>query len=144
MNVNLLIWEVFRVCHSLQYNKDLANVFESVKVDLQDITLLEQAGRDNLLNFANSGIGQIDYEAYLTEVISLAETFYHRLMFCLLCIIFSSLSGASLLLLCFVVRKERKIISAVEKKHDRKGCLKTSCLVQKWLNGPNTNRIYLG
>lgn len=52
-----------------QYNKDLSKVFESVQVDLQDITLLEQAGRDNLINFANSGIGQLDYEAYLTEVI---------------------------------------------------------------------------
>ncbi|XP_059198738.1 prominin 1 b isoform X4 [Centropristis striata] len=50
------------------YNKDLAKVFESVQVDLQDITLLEQAGRDNLINFANSGVGQVDYEAYLTEV----------------------------------------------------------------------------
>uniref|UniRef100_A0A8C4I6B0 Prominin 1 b n=1 Tax=Dicentrarchus labrax TaxID=13489 RepID=A0A8C4I6B0_DICLA len=50
------------------YNNDLAKVFESVQVDLQHITLLEQAGRDNLINFANSGIGQIDYEAYLAEV----------------------------------------------------------------------------
>ncbi|XP_029003540.1 prominin 1 b [Betta splendens] len=49
-------------------NKDLTKVFENVQVDLQDITLLEQAGRDNLIHFANSGIGQIDYEAYLTEV----------------------------------------------------------------------------
>lgn len=59
---------LFCTCVWLQYNKDLAKVFESVKVDLQNITLLEQAGRDNLINFANSGIGQIDYEAYLSEV----------------------------------------------------------------------------
>lgn len=44
-------------------------MFESVQVDLQDITLLEQAGRDNLINFANSGIGQIDYAAFLAEVL---------------------------------------------------------------------------
>lgn len=44
-------------------------MFESVQIDLQDVTLLEQAGRDNLLNFANSGIGHIDYETYLVEVI---------------------------------------------------------------------------
>ncbi|KAM8879562.1 prominin 1 b [Spinachia spinachia] len=50
------------------YNRDLAKVFESVQVDLQDITLLEQAGRDSLINFANSGVGHIDYEAYLAEV----------------------------------------------------------------------------
>uniref|UniRef100_A0A8C9ZDB0 Prominin 1 b n=1 Tax=Sander lucioperca TaxID=283035 RepID=A0A8C9ZDB0_SANLU len=56
------------VCVLQQYNKDLAKVFESVQVDLQDIMLLEQAGRDNLINFANSGVGEIDYEAYLAEV----------------------------------------------------------------------------
>ncbi len=67
MNKNLVTGE-FSMCVSQQYNKDLAKVFESVQVDLQDITLLEQAGRDNLINFANSGVGQIDYEAYLAEV----------------------------------------------------------------------------
>lgn len=39
-----------------------------MNVDLQGITLLEQAGRDNLINFANTGVGQINFEAYLTEV----------------------------------------------------------------------------
>uniref|UniRef100_A0A8C4I5A1 Prominin 1 b n=1 Tax=Dicentrarchus labrax TaxID=13489 RepID=A0A8C4I5A1_DICLA len=61
---------------SQQYNNDLAKVFESVQVDLQHITLLEQAGRDNLINFANSGIGQIDYEAYLAEVICVCLCVY--------------------------------------------------------------------
>ncbi|XP_032386788.1 prominin 1 b isoform X4 [Etheostoma spectabile] len=89
-NIDLTLGSMYRDCHennglyhSLQletmfninsflnrtvYNKDLANVFESVRVDLQDILLLEQAGRDNLINFANSGVGEIDYEAYLAEV----------------------------------------------------------------------------
>lgn len=43
-------------------------MFESVQVDLQGVSLLEQAGRDALINFANSGIGYIDYESYLAEV----------------------------------------------------------------------------
>ncbi|GAA6234357.1 prominin-1 [Lates japonicus] len=89
-NIDLTLGSMYRECyennglyHALQletmfninsflnrtvYNRDLAKVFESVQVDLQDITLLEQAGRDNLINFANSGVGQIDYEAYLAEV----------------------------------------------------------------------------
>ncbi|XP_030287875.1 prominin 1 b isoform X8 [Sparus aurata] len=89
-NIDLTLGSMYRDCyennglyHALQletmfninsflnrtvYNRDLAKVFDSVQVDLQDITLLEQAGRDNLINFANSGVGQIDYEAYLTEV----------------------------------------------------------------------------
>uniref|UniRef100_A0A8C8A562 Prominin 1 b n=1 Tax=Oryzias sinensis TaxID=183150 RepID=A0A8C8A562_9TELE len=63
------------------YNKDLAKLFESVKVDLKDITLLEQAGRDNLMNFANSGIGQIDYAAFLSEV-NKGVTLVDLLSFC--------------------------------------------------------------
>ncbi|KAK0142608.1 Prominin-1-A [Merluccius polli] len=50
------------------YNKDLANVFESVHIQLQDISLLEQEGRDALMSFANSGVGEIDFTAYLAEV----------------------------------------------------------------------------
>uniref|UniRef100_A0A8C5BKA7 Prominin 1 b n=1 Tax=Gadus morhua TaxID=8049 RepID=A0A8C5BKA7_GADMO len=50
-----------------QYNKDLANVFESIHVQLQDVSLLEQEGRDALISFANSGVGEIDFTAYLTE-----------------------------------------------------------------------------
>ncbi|KAM9769530.1 prominin 1 b isoform 1-T7 [Menidia menidia] len=89
-NIELTLGSVYRDCHdnnglyhALQletmfnintflnrtvYNRDLAKVFESVQVNLADITLLEQAGRDNLMNFANSGIGQIDYPTYLAEV----------------------------------------------------------------------------
>ncbi|XP_040002790.1 prominin 1 b isoform X2 [Xiphias gladius] len=89
-NIDLTLGSMYRECyennglyHALQletmfninsflnrtvYNRDVAKVFESVQVDLQDITLLEQVGRDNLMNFANSGIGQIDYEAYLVQV----------------------------------------------------------------------------
>ncbi|XP_076584649.1 prominin 1 b isoform X4 [Chaetodon auriga] len=89
-NIDLTLGSMYRECyennglyHALQletmfninsflnrtvYNRDLAKVFDSVQVDLQDVTLLEQAGRDNLINFANSGVGQIDYEAYLVEV----------------------------------------------------------------------------
>lgn len=89
-NIDLTLGGMYRECyennglyHALQletmfninsflnrtvYNKDLSKVFDSVQVDLQDITLLEQAGRDNLINFANSGIGHIDYEAYMAEV----------------------------------------------------------------------------
>ncbi|XP_034087327.1 prominin 1 b isoform X6 [Gymnodraco acuticeps] len=89
-NIELTLGGMYRDCyennglyHSLQletmfninsflnrtvYNKDLAKVLEGVQVDLQDVTLLEQAGRDNLINFANSGIGHINYEAYLTEL----------------------------------------------------------------------------
>uniref|UniRef100_A0A669E3B1 Prominin 1 b n=1 Tax=Oreochromis niloticus TaxID=8128 RepID=A0A669E3B1_ORENI len=102
-NIDLTLGGMYRECydnnglyHALQletmfninsflnrtvYNRDLAKVFDSVQVDLQGITLLEQAGRDNLINFANSGIGQIDYQAYLTEV-NKGVTLIDLLSFC--------------------------------------------------------------
>ncbi|CAL8330460.1 unnamed protein product [Merluccius merluccius] len=89
-NIDLTVGSMYRECfennglyHALQletmfninsflnqtvYNKDLANVFESVHIQLQDISLLEQEGRDALMSFANSGVGEIDYTAYLAEV----------------------------------------------------------------------------
>ncbi|XP_017262626.1 prominin 1 b isoform X1 [Kryptolebias marmoratus] len=89
-NIDLTLGAMYRECHennglyhALQlenifninnflnrtvYNKDLAKVFEGVQVDLKDVALLEQAGRDNLINFANSGVGDIDYAAYLAEL----------------------------------------------------------------------------
>uniref|UniRef100_A0A672MKG1 Prominin-1-A-like n=1 Tax=Sinocyclocheilus grahami TaxID=75366 RepID=A0A672MKG1_SINGR len=50
------------------YNPELTKIFNSVNVDLQGMFLLEQEGKDNLIDFANTGIGDIDYQAYLTEV----------------------------------------------------------------------------
>uniref|UniRef100_A0A8C1AAE9 Prominin 1 b n=1 Tax=Cyprinus carpio carpio TaxID=630221 RepID=A0A8C1AAE9_CYPCA len=40
----------------------------SVNVDLKGMFLLEQEGKNHLVDFANTGIGDIDYQAYLTEV----------------------------------------------------------------------------
>ncbi|XP_053087099.1 prominin 1 b isoform X3 [Pangasianodon hypophthalmus] len=49
-------------------NHNLAEIFEGVMVDLEGIILLEEEGKDNLINFANAGLGDINYEAYLSEV----------------------------------------------------------------------------
>ncbi|XP_053475238.1 prominin 1 b [Ictalurus furcatus] len=49
-------------------NHDLAAIFEEVNVDLEGIILLGEEGKDNLINFANAGLGEINYEAYLSEV----------------------------------------------------------------------------
>lgn len=89
-NIDLTIGSMYRECyennglyHALQletlfnvnsfmnrtvYNKDVSKILEGIQVDLQGISLLEQAGRDSLLNFANSGLGHIDYEAYIAEL----------------------------------------------------------------------------
>lgn len=89
-NIDLTIGSMYRECsennglyHALQletlfninsflnrtvYNRDVSKILEGVQVDLRGISLIEQAGRDNLMNFANSGLGHIDYEAYVAEL----------------------------------------------------------------------------
>ncbi|XP_058241056.1 prominin 1 b isoform X2 [Hemibagrus wyckioides] len=47
---------------------DLSDIFEGINVDLEGIILLGEDGKDNLINFANSGLGEIDYDAFLSEV----------------------------------------------------------------------------
>ncbi|XP_038127810.1 prominin 1 b isoform X3 [Cyprinodon tularosa] len=102
-NIDLTLGSMYRECyennglyHALQlenifnintflnrtvYNRDLAKVFDGVQVDLKDIMLLDQASRDNLINFANSGLGDIDYQAYLAEV-NKGVTLVDLLSFC--------------------------------------------------------------
>ncbi|XP_026882321.1 prominin 1 b [Electrophorus electricus] len=50
------------------FNDELTEIFEGLNVDLQGIILLEQEGKDNLINFANTGLGEINYQAYLSVV----------------------------------------------------------------------------
>ncbi|XP_046698794.1 prominin 1 b isoform X12 [Silurus meridionalis] len=89
-NINLTIGSLYNDCyenngiysalqlenqfHFIQFinttvnNHDLAEIFEGVNVDLEGIILLAEEGKDNLINFANAGLGEINYESYLSEV----------------------------------------------------------------------------
>ncbi|KAJ8336336.1 hypothetical protein SKAU_G00396790 [Synaphobranchus kaupii] len=62
------IFNVDMFLNNSVYTKDLTKLFNEVKVDFRGIVLLEQAGRENLMHFANTGVGDINYAAYLTEV----------------------------------------------------------------------------
>ncbi|XP_048852481.1 prominin-1-A-like isoform X9 [Brienomyrus brachyistius] len=62
------IFHVNRFLNSSVYTRDMARIFEDVKVDLKGIVLLELAGRQNLLNFANTGVDEINYTNFLAEV----------------------------------------------------------------------------
>ncbi|XP_056328566.1 prominin-1-A isoform X3 [Danio aesculapii] len=50
------------------YSKDVSRKFEGLKVDLRGIILLESEGKLNLQSFAETGINEIDFAAYLEEV----------------------------------------------------------------------------
>uniref|UniRef100_A0A3Q3M9P3 Prominin 1a n=1 Tax=Mastacembelus armatus TaxID=205130 RepID=A0A3Q3M9P3_9TELE len=42
--------------------------FQSIKIDLKDITLLEEEGKQNLVDFSEAGLSEINYADYLEEV----------------------------------------------------------------------------
>ncbi|NWV38883.1 PRM1A protein, partial [Grantiella picta] len=50
------------------YTDDVALKIEHIQIDLSKIILLDEIGKENLLNFSASGIDGIDFSAYLTEI----------------------------------------------------------------------------
>ncbi|NXI03605.1 PRM1A protein, partial [Pachycephala philippinensis] len=50
------------------YTEDVALRIEHIQINLSQIILLDEIGKENLLNFSSSGIDGIDFSAYLTEI----------------------------------------------------------------------------
>ncbi|XP_027585236.1 prominin-1 isoform X2 [Pipra filicauda] len=50
------------------YTEDVALKIEHIQINLSKIILLDEIGKENLLNFSSSGIDGIDFSAYLTEI----------------------------------------------------------------------------
>ncbi|XP_062380566.1 prominin-1-A isoform X1 [Sardina pilchardus] len=62
------IFNVSSFLNTSVFTEDVARVIDGVKVDLRGIILLEAEGKDNLVRFTETGIGDINYAAYLEEV----------------------------------------------------------------------------
>ncbi|XP_031413746.1 prominin-1-A [Clupea harengus] len=62
------IFNVSAFLNTSVFTEDMARVVDGVKVDLRGIVLLETEGKDNLVLFTETGIGDINYAAYLEEV----------------------------------------------------------------------------
>ncbi|NWW13485.1 PRM1A protein, partial [Oreocharis arfaki] len=50
------------------YTEDIALRIEHIQINLSKIILLDEIGKENLLNFSSSGIDGIDFSAYLAEI----------------------------------------------------------------------------
>ncbi|XP_065515061.1 prominin-1 isoform X3 [Lathamus discolor] len=50
------------------YTEDVALRIEHIQINLSNIILLDEIGKENLLNFSSSGIEGINFAAYLTEI----------------------------------------------------------------------------
>lgn len=52
----------------LEHTRNINSSFENMNVKIDNIVLLDAAGRENLKDFSSSGVDQIDYDAYLAEI----------------------------------------------------------------------------
>ncbi|XP_031722707.1 prominin-1-A isoform X2 [Anarrhichthys ocellatus] len=50
------------------FTKDVVSQLDSIKIDLRGIILLEAEGKQNLLDFSEAGLSEINYADYLEEV----------------------------------------------------------------------------
>lgn len=57
-----------------KFTKDVVAQLNSVKIDLRAIILLEAEGKQNLLDFSEAGLLEINYADYLEEVIQIATS----------------------------------------------------------------------
>lgn len=59
-------------CHTLfvclQFTKDVVAQLDSIRINLRGIILLEAEGKQNLLDFSEAGLSEINYADYLEEV----------------------------------------------------------------------------
>lgn len=51
-----------------QFTKDVVSQLDSIKIDLRAIILLEAEGKQNLMDFSEAGLSEINYADYLEEV----------------------------------------------------------------------------
>uniref|UniRef100_A0A3B4DB75 Prominin 1 b n=1 Tax=Pygocentrus nattereri TaxID=42514 RepID=A0A3B4DB75_PYGNA len=62
------LFNISALLNTSVYTKDMAQKFEGVKVDLRSIILLDSEGKENLISFTETGIGEINFAAYLEEL----------------------------------------------------------------------------
>ncbi|KAM9376423.1 prominin-1-A [Pholidichthys leucotaenia] len=62
------IFNISSFLNTTVFTKDVVSQLESVKIDLRSIILLEPEGKQNLLNFSEAGLSEINYADYLEEV----------------------------------------------------------------------------
>lgn len=68
IHLQALLILLLYLCLCLQFTKDVVAQLEGVKIDLRGIILLEAEGKQNLLDFSEAGLLEINYADYLEEV----------------------------------------------------------------------------
>ncbi|XP_010783082.1 prominin-1-A [Notothenia coriiceps] len=62
------LFNISSFLNSTVFTKDVVSQLDSVKIDLRGIILLEPEGKQNLMDFSDAGLSEINYADYLEEV----------------------------------------------------------------------------
>ncbi|KAG7240930.1 hypothetical protein INR49_026186, partial [Caranx melampygus] len=62
------VFNISSYLNTTMFTKDVVGQLDSVKIDLRGIILLEAEGKQNLLDFSEAGLSEINYADYLEEV----------------------------------------------------------------------------
>ncbi|KAM9470003.1 prominin-1-A isoform 3-T3 [Clarias gariepinus] len=62
------LFNISALLNTSSYTKDVSTKFDALKVDLNTIVLLNPEGRQNLINFTETGIDEINFAAYMEEL----------------------------------------------------------------------------
>ncbi|KAL0973675.1 hypothetical protein UPYG_G00209320 [Umbra pygmaea] len=62
------VYNVSAFLNSSLHTKELGKMYDNVKIDLRGVILLKADGKQNLIDFSETGVAEINYAAYLEEV----------------------------------------------------------------------------
>ncbi|XP_060546870.1 prominin-1 isoform X3 [Pantherophis guttatus] len=62
------LFNIHKILNISMYAEDVSLKIKHININLSNIVLLSNAGKENLLNFGHSGINEISFAAYLSEI----------------------------------------------------------------------------
>ncbi|KAF7248101.1 Prominin-1-A [Varanus komodoensis] len=62
------LFNIHEILNVSMYAEDVSLKIKHINIDLSSIVLLDEIGKENLINFSSSGINEINFAAYLSEI----------------------------------------------------------------------------
>ncbi|XP_062991502.1 prominin-1 isoform X1 [Elgaria multicarinata webbii] len=62
------LFNIHEILNVSMYAEDVSLKIKHINVNLSNIVLLDEIGKENLMNFSSSGINEINFSAYLSEI----------------------------------------------------------------------------
>uniref|UniRef100_A0A8D0AZH9 Prominin 1 n=1 Tax=Salvator merianae TaxID=96440 RepID=A0A8D0AZH9_SALMN len=62
------LFNIYEILNVSMYAEEVSLKIKHININLSNIVLLDETGKENLLNFSSSGINEINFAAYLSEI----------------------------------------------------------------------------